>query len=1218
MSAFLNPVAGKQSHQTKVFTQAQVVQALESKGISFQVEGRQVNADLHGAGHHHIKITPAKGVYLDAATGKGGTIASLLRHIHAQEVPAEGATAPAHPAEGGHDSGSTTYAAQRIWSTGWTCTHAQDLPAGWDKGLPAGQKGRQRTKLEQQRNAARAYLSARLGPDHLDHWGRQVRIGKDGLMLAPMQHKGVIIGIQRTYFNHDGQKAERKMLGQHGVHVLTAPPGVAPRDFGIGKALLLGEGWETTAAAVQATGWSGIVAYDAGGTVKWAEQQAIQAKDLTPERIAESPAVVVLVDRDESQTGQKAAAKTVRILRVAGLKAYFAIPPSPENGGPKGGKKGSDWGDYPQGMSSDVLAAHLALAIAHGDQEMPEVDDPGMVLSRPVQLRNWRPAQNPQTPAQSGPTHEVRVELQTALQQTVADYLEWMKDKDKLFAPVLIMPTTGTGKSTAAKALTRHAGLRLESGRVCVFVQDHAQAAEYEGFFHFWGRNPEPMHPGYCPNHTTCQEAMDKGHISQAEVCKSCSNGFAWQIQHYGEGVGKDAGGAAEKIAKAKSVLANRGLDWRKVTPCVWQSHLRGALDAQFVVAASGSYSHSLTRDSLVIFDEHFEPGKGVNVTLQDVDHWSRRNQSIVDHLSLADAGGFSGVDEGRTEALTSHRQAGQFFKAVAVAMAEWTGKTGAISVDSALLEAVQGILDAAKKSKSSKAEIALAGWEKLQFNAAGEMSDNPLRAAHAIAESLQFGDGYVTDGQLIVAHSLPVMERLATGEPTAIMDATPDPVIMDVVQAQGGRIVNVIAHQNVNLRRYPTRFWGLTALNPRRTGARRRGKEIGKYQAMMGHHGEGSAFLFHKKAADELTGEVEADGQKYKARTDGGPVNLLGYWGKHHRAHNNWKDKELVIVGSFFPPLEAQRSMYQASRIAAMSAGANPDRWPVWPDDMQSVQDQWISEGDIEVRCHLPLPDDRRIREWLLSRITAETVQAIGRARGANAEATIDIHIYGGVPLFGLWQHGLAVARYEADPECLGPTREECWEDMQEVHAESLAGLDRMAGKVIAQGETVTRETLEKAAGKLADLARNPDEIYLFQGGNNIYTTLEQKETLIDRMPHKRVVQDWIASRMPILSSHMSTRGRNGALVKAAQAAAQRFGEEMAQEALQVAEALFKGTGGDEARIVEIARETQDYHNALKVEQAAAGVLIDMLDPSPGEAMTSVVGALMVAGVPS
>ncbi|MHB8354429.1 MAG: hypothetical protein ACYDCF_08365, partial [Burkholderiales bacterium] len=284
--------------------------------------------------------------------------------------------------------------------------------------------------------------------------------------------------------------------------------------------------------------------------------------------------------------------------------------------------------------------------------------------------------------------------------------------------------------------------------------------------------------------------------------------------------------------------------------------------------------------------------------------------------------------------------------------------------------------------------------------------------------------------------------------------------------------------------------------------------------------------------------------------------------------------------------------------------AGANPDRWPVWPDDMQSVQDQWISEGDIEVRCHLPLPDDRRIREWLLSRITAETVQAIGRARGANAEATIHIHIYGGVPLFGLWQHGLAVARYEADPECLGPTREECWEDMQEVHAESLAGLDRLAGKVIAQGETVTRETLEKAAGKLADLARNPDEIYLFQGGNNIYTTLEQKETLIDRMPHKRVVQDWIASRMPILSSHMSTRGRNGALVKAAQAAAQRFGEEMAQEALQVAEALFKITDGDEARIVEIARETQDYHNASKVEQAAAGVLIDTLDPPPGEAM--------------
>jgi len=266
--------------------------------------------------------------------------------------------------------------------------------------------------------------------------------------------------------------------------------------------------------------------------------------------VVNAPAVVVLVDRDVSVAGQRAAARAVKILRRAGLKAFYAIPPSPKNGGPRGGPKGSDWGDYPrEGISADVLAAHLALAIAHGDQEMPNVDDPGMTLPAPV-IRAWRPAKTPQTPAQSGPTHEVRAGLQTALQQTVRAYLEWMKD-DKPFRPVLMMPTTGTGKSTSAKALTRHAGLRLESGRVCIFVPDHAQAAEYEnsGFFHFWGRNPIEDSPGYCQNYQTAQEILEQGHISQAELCKNCSNGFAWQIE---QNKFSDSPAAQKKVAKGK------------------------------------------------------------------------------------------------------------------------------------------------------------------------------------------------------------------------------------------------------------------------------------------------------------------------------------------------------------------------------------------------------------------------------------------------------------------------------------------------------------------------------------------------------------------------------------------------------------------------------------------------------------------------------------------
>lgn len=1171
----------------RVFSADQVTSALQAQGVPYKVEGCQINADPDGTGHHHIKITPSRGLFFDASTGKGGTVAGLLRQIRA-EIPAPaGVVAPAHPAFGEHER-STTHVAQRLWSAGWTCSHASDTPAGWDKGLNASQKGTRRVEIERHRDTVRAYLSARLGgPDHLDHWSRQVRIGADGLMLTPMLKAGQIVGIQRTYFAQNGQKSERKMLGTHGVQPLPPPAGVAPHDLGVGnKVVLLGEGWETVASVVQASGWSGVVAYDTGGVIKWAEQQAAaaQAQGMTAEQIAAAPAVLALVDRDVSEAGQKAGARAVKILRAAGLKAYYAIPPAPEHGGPKGGPKGSDWGDYPkEGLSKEVLAAHLALAIAHGDQqEMPEVNESGMVLPASTQIRAWRPAENPQTPAQSGPAREVRANLQTALQRTVESYLNWMKDKP--FAPVLMMPTTGTGKSTAAKALTRNTGLRLESGRVCVFVPDHDQAGEYaaEGFFHFFGRTPDPDSPAYCPNHATAQEAMDKGHISQAEVCLQCSNGFAWQIDYYSDGDGQTTKAAPEKVAKAKSLLAARSLDWKKVTPCVWQSHLRDALAAQFVVAASGSYSHSLTRDSLCIFDEHFEPGKGVNVTLQDIDHWIRRTQSIIEHLEKGDD----------ADALGRHRQAGEFFRAMALAMAGWVGKTCAINIDTVLLESIKGILEAARQS--SKSDIALAGWEKLQFNAAGEMSDNPLRAAHAIAESLQFGDGYVNDGQLVVAHSLPVMERLAKNQPTVIMDATPDQVILDVVQAQGGQIINAIAHQNVRLLRYPTRFWGLTPLNVKRSGAERRDREIQKYESLMAHH-DGAACLFHKKVEDALDPDDENP--------------MLGHWGRHHRAHNGWSLKPLVIVGSFFPPMEAWRAEYQRSRIAALSAGANPENWPAWQDDMQTVSDEWVCEGDTDVQCRLPLPADSHIREWLLNRVTSETVQAIGRARGANSETTtIDIHIYGGVPLHGLWQHGLSVASYEGDPECLGQTKAGHMENMQEEREASLAKVDMLAARVIAKGQTVTRAALEAEAMAMAATGTDGQQSLavtgLCQGGYNIHTTPAQRESTprqIFTMPHERVVQEWFATRAPILSQHLSTTGRNARVVKTAQEAAQHFGEEMVKEALQMANLLFASTGGDADRLVEIAWATVEYGDVTNAELVAARLVLEALGRTEG-----------------
>lgn len=785
----------------------------------------------------------------------------------------------------------------------------------------------------------------------------------------------------------------------------------------------------------------------------------------------------------------------------------------------------------------------------------------------PANLQAWRPAENPHEPVATGQTEDVRKDLQTALQKTVDDYLDFLKDANvKSFEPVLFMPTTGTGKTTAAKALIRNVELRMAGARVCVFVPDHAQADEYEqaGFFHFWGRNPDPQHPGYCPNHEKMQEAMQKNHVSQAEFCRNCSNGHRWAMGYYYH--------EPEKVEKARALLLSRGLNPENVTPCVWQTHLREALEELYVVGVSKSYSHSLTRGALTIFDEHFETGKGINVTLQDIDHWSKRNGHIIERLEKSIALQPESQEFQAVQAnLERHQQAAYFFQAIAQKMAGYVGKTGSVNVDPELLQSVQGLLEAAKKE--SKQDIAVADWETLKFNAAGELIDNPLRAASSIAESLKFGDGFVQDGQLVVAESLPVMERLKTGLPTVILDATPDPVIADIVKAKNGKIINAIAHQNVKIVRYPNRFWGLTPLNVKRSGAERRDRELNKYKALKEYH-QGSVLLLHKRAVDALDPD--------HANSD------LGHWGKHHRAHNAWSGRDTVIVGSFFVPIDVMRSEYQCSRVAALAAGANPENWPAWPDDLKMVKDLWICEGSHEVQSRLPLPENEQIRNWYLARITAETVQAIGRPRGANSQEVINVSSYGGVPLHGLWEHGLRVAEYLDDPVELGKTKSQHMADMANEREASLNRCDSLASRLIAKGQTVTRDAMQnevEAINAALDEAANQGKNDLYGDGNNIYTTPVQ-------MPHPEVFKAWLESRAPALAMHLSTKGRNAGIVKTMQEAAKKFGAELVKAALDFAQKILTN-GFSQSEIADIARQTLAGTYGNRVEMLAAELIL-------------------------
>ena len=85
-----------------------------------------------------------------------------------------------------------------------------------------------------------------------------------------------------------------------------------------GKLLMVGEGIETMAAAMTATGLPGWAALSAGG---------IEALILSPLPLAET--VVILADNDENGRGERAARTAARRWLGEGRRVRIAMPPEP-------------------------------------------------------------------------------------------------------------------------------------------------------------------------------------------------------------------------------------------------------------------------------------------------------------------------------------------------------------------------------------------------------------------------------------------------------------------------------------------------------------------------------------------------------------------------------------------------------------------------------------------------------------------------------------------------------------------------------------------------------------------------------------------------------------------------------------------------------------------------------------------------------------------------
>ena len=931
-------------------------------------------------------------------------------------------------------------------------------------------------------------------------------------VLWPMRNprSGDIVGVQREWGR--GHK-NKKMLGRHMVPVNPASPDVLHSAYlrfpGGRDTLYICEGQISAAAVSAATGARVVALFDTAGV----------SKPPRPviERAVRDGATRIVVAGDAGAAGEKATLECLHKIQTWGLqtaKIIWTVPPT-----------GSDWADILEKDSAEAVRA----ALSAGERPIPDL--PKSKLAASVwSIQPWRPAAEPVLPAATVSVADARAIIKRGIQLVVSHYVSYLHELDDrkeegkkgrlpTIAPWLFEPTTGTGKTTSIKDLIDDAVLLAAGGAVLALVPDHAQADAYQcaGWWHYHGRNPDPKSPGYCPMHKPLMEAVAAHHIPQAEFCHKCPSGLKWAGKPENMSELARMGYVGEKLASLEA--------------CVWQEHMRETLKQRFVVAPAGSYSETLAgwahkgldashekemRPRLVTVDERVQVSQPIAGGLQDIDLWARRTQDSLRTLEAIQAkvdfvngavGGSSTIEaikkeeDTRKARIEAGKSAIALFQTLAREMASLVGKEGRISIAPDLLAAVQKMTDIDSDDVTA--------WERLEFNRDGSLRMTPLRAAWAIRQTLEHSDGHVKDGKLHISGVGPLLDRIGK-RPIAFFDATPDPVLVSAVQAHGGHIVQALAEQHVKIIRKPGRFWGLKALGKNAT-PEERARVIKQYRALRALH-PCAVLLVHKKIRVIL----DPDGED----------ELLGHWGADHRAHDNWEGKDLVVVGSFFPPMDTWRGQYQASRVAALSAGAAPANWPEWPDDMKMETGAWITEGKHEVQSKLPLPSDQQIRRWLLDTIVAETVQAVGRVRGVNnlTPQPITIYIYGGVPLAGLGEHGLVVDAYEADDPAIGASRSGTALDARQAIAAASAAGQRTIRAIKTWIET--RFSLRVGIDRVRSVMRALEESARVSGDDieAIFAQVSKRADaylhqsrgdLADAMDKATAAQDWTAAEL-------------------------------------------------------------------------------------------------------
>lgn len=562
------------------------------------------------------------------------------------------------------------------------------------------------------------------------------------------------------------------------------------------------------------------------------------------------------------------------------------------------------------------------------------------------------------------------------------------KQKIHIQPPLMIAATVGVGKSYAVTSIIQNA--HTSGHPTLILVNTKKLAKEYVARLRAAGIPAElykpreaPAEDGSTTPHTCFKlkevnEAGEKHHRPAQSICRECEHGMK---------VAYDSD-SKERIEAAVRFFTKKQMGDALIAAVRSCRFLYEGLPAQMremhIVATHAAFSDGLAvyRDEfegkerftqrLIFIDESFPLTESIEINPHSIETWMT---SIDSTLEAVERGYFRDSDAGAEkikEALTLAKIA--FKNTVNVLLSDKKRKPGEL----------KDVVGAAVKALND-AELTAGGtaiFEKITSNLASEFFI-PLRALTAFNTALKNGSARVEAGRKIHVEAIsPLFNHVVKKGSVILLDATPSTTIQMAVINAGGQVMNAHIAQNIIVKHYGQKMF--TRGNPKLDNysgtAEKALSDLIAFASQV-HRDNPCSILTHKAYLQHAIydNDAAATAELFTEKTG----HKIGWFGAHDRGHNEYAGDDLIIGGMVILDALAVAKLWHKHATILNQIGMEVD----------------FNLSEKDPRHTYYVPKNQTQRAFLMQYYAANLVQAIGRARGINAETALHIHILGGIP---------------------------------------------------------------------------------------------------------------------------------------------------------------------------------------------------------------------------